>query len=218
MVLIIDTETSGLKGHPTDRVLEIGIAEYDERTGEVRGVYSSMVTYPDLKEHCEEKERTEGPIWIFRHSDLSLEKILAEGKDVSLVAEEVRSIVLNQRVTAYNVEFDFFKFLLDEPWNLDCIIAYDIMDLATDMIYDLADEDLIEDKELQRRLLREREACGQGDKRIRSIDAYRALCPEDPMKLEKMRHRAMDDAVMEGWVLNASIKIGNYNEKNPLDD
>lgn len=53
------------------------------------------------------------------------------------MAEEVRSIVLNLRVTAYNVEFDFFKFLLDEPWNLDCIIAYDIMDLATDRIYDL---------------------------------------------------------------------------------
>lgn len=65
-----------------------------------------------------------------------------------------RSIVLNLRVTAYNVPFDFFKFLLDEPWNLDCIIAYEIMDLATDRIYDLADDDLIEDKGLQRRLLR----------------------------------------------------------------
>lgn len=203
MVLIIDTETSGLEGHPKDRVLEIGIAEYDEGTGEVRGVYSSMVTYPDLKEHCAEKARTEDPIWIFRHSDLSLERILAEGKDVSVVSEEVRSIVLNQRVTAYNVEFDFFKFLLDEPWNLDCIIAYDIMDLVTDRIYDLADDDLIGDKELQRRLLREREAFGQGDKWIRSIDAYRVLCPDDPMMLEKMRHRAMDDAVMEGYILRA---------------
>ena len=75
------------------------------------------------------------------------------------------------------------------------------MDLATDRIYDLADDGLIKDKELQRRLLREREAFGQEDKWIRSIDAYRALCPEDPMKLEKMRHRAMDDAVMEGWIL-----------------
>ena len=201
MVLIIDTETSGLKGHPTDRVLEIGIAELDEITGEVRGVYSSMVTYPDLMEHCEEKERTEGPIWIFRHYDLSLEKILAEGKDVSLVAEEVRNIVRNQRVTAYNVDFDFSKFLLKEPWNLDCIIAYDIMVLATERIYDLAEDNLIEDRELQRRLLNEREACGQEDKWIRSIDAYRVLCPEDPMKLERMRHRAMDDAVMEGHII-----------------
>ncbi|MBQ3736445.1 MAG: hypothetical protein II855_05880 [Candidatus Methanomethylophilaceae archaeon] len=113
----------------------------------------------------------------------------------------MRGIVLNQRVTAYNVEFDFFKFLLDEPWNLDCIIAYDIMHLATDRIYDLADDDLIEDKELRSRLLREREAFGQEDKWIRSIDAYRVLCPEDPMKLDRMRHRAMDDAVMEAHIL-----------------
>lgn len=42
MLQIIDRESSGLKGHPTDRVLEIVIAELDERTGEVRGVYSSM--------------------------------------------------------------------------------------------------------------------------------------------------------------------------------
>ena len=104
-------------------------------------------------------------------------------------------------MTAYNVKFDFFGFLLDEPWNLYCIIAYDIMDLATDRIYDLADDDQIEDKELQRRLLMEREVFGQEDKWIRSIDAYRALCPDDPMKLDRMRHRAMDDAVMEAHIL-----------------
>ena len=62
-----------------------------------------------------------------------------------------------------------------------------------------------QDKELQRRLLREREAFGQEDKWIRSIDAYRALCPEDPMGLEGMRHRAIDDAVMEGFILERSI-------------
>ena len=51
------------------------------------------------------------------------------------------------------------------------------------------------------------EACGQEDKWIRSIDAYRALCPEDPMKLEKMRHRAMDDAVMEGDIMRAIFSL-----------
>ena len=33
---------------------------------------------------------------------------------------------------SYNVEFDIFMPLLDEPWNPDCMIAYDIMDPATD--------------------------------------------------------------------------------------
>jgi len=30
-----------------------------------------------------------------------------------------------------------------------------------------------------------------------------ALCPEDPMKLERMRQRVMDDAIMEAWALKA---------------
>ena len=76
------------------------------------------------------------------------------------------------------------------------------MELATKRVYSLAEDDLIQDKMLQDRLLREREESYYPEKWVRSIDAYRALCPEDPMGLEGMRHRAEDDAVMEGWVLD----------------
>ena len=75
------------------------------------------------------------------------------------------------------------------------------MELATKRVYSLAEADMIPDKALQERLLREREESYYPNKWIRSIDAYRALCPEDPMGLEGMRHRAIDDAVMEGFVL-----------------
>ena len=44
------------------------------------------------------------------------------------------------------------------------------------------------------------------EKWVRSIDAYRVLCPEDPMGLEGMRHKAIDDAVMEGYILKAMQK------------
>ena len=47
MVLIIDTETTGLSGYPKDRVLEIGIAELDG--GSVRPVYSEIIHYSDPK-------------------------------------------------------------------------------------------------------------------------------------------------------------------------
>ena len=77
------------------------------------------------------------------------------------------------------------------------------MELATKRVYSLAEDYLISDKGLQERLLREREESYYPNKWIRSIDAYRALCPEDPMGLEGMRHRAVDDAVMEGWILDA---------------
>ena len=48
MVLIIDTETTGLSGYPKDRVLEIGIAELEE--GSVKPVYSEIIRYSDIVE------------------------------------------------------------------------------------------------------------------------------------------------------------------------
>ena len=208
MVLIIDTETTGLSGYPKDRVLEIGIAELEG--GSVRPVYSEIIRYPDIAEFDRKYVNLDGSegIWIYRNSDLRMEDTLNASKDVERVAAEVREIVSGREVTSYNVEFDFGKFLYQEPWNLKelCSVPYDIMELATERAYSLAEEDMIPDKALQERLLREREESYYPNKWIRSIDAYRALCPEDPMGLEGMRHRAVDDAVMEGWTLKHLMK------------
>ncbi|WP_400227977.1 3'-5' exonuclease [Methanomethylophilus alvi] len=205
MVLIIDTETTGLSGYPKDRVLEIGIAELEE--GSVRPVYSEIIHYSDIVEFDRKYVNLNGSegIWIYRNSDLRIEDTLDAAKDVEAVAAEVKEIVSGRGVTSYNVEFDFGKFLHQEPWNLKelCSVPYDIMELATERAYSLAEEDMIPDKALQERLLREREESYYPNKWIRSIDAYRALCPEDPMGLEGMRHRAVDDAVMEGWILGS---------------
>ena len=203
MVLIIDTETTGLSGYPKDRVLEIGIAELEE--GSVRPVYSEIIRYSDIVEFDRKYMNLDGSegIWIYRNSDLRMEDTLNAAKDVERVAAEVKEIVSGREVTSYNVGFDFGKFLYHEPWNLKelCSVPYDIMELATKMVYSLAEDDMIPDKVLQERLLREKEESYHPNKWIRSIDAYRALCPEDPMGLEVMRHRAIDDAVMEGFVL-----------------
>lgn len=205
MVLIIDTETTGLSGYQKDRVLEIGIAELDG--GSVRPVYSEIIRYSDIVEFDRKYVNPNGSegIWIYRNSNLRMEDTLNASKDVERVAAEVREIVSGREVTSYNVPFDFGKFLYREPWNLKelCSIPYDIMELATKRVYSLAENDMIQDKALRERLLREREESYYPNKWIRSIDAYRALCPEDPMGLEGMRHRAVDDAVMEGWILNS---------------
>lgn len=205
MVLIIDTETTGLEGYPKDRVLEIGIAELTG-DGEVRGVYSEQIRYPDIVEFDKNYENRDGSkgIWIYRNSDLRIEDTLNASKDAETVASEVREIVSGREVTSYNVAFDFGKFLYHEPWNLREIVErkIDIMKLASSRVYELCEDDLLEDKELQERLLREREESYYPEKWVKSIDAYRALCPEDPMRLEKMMHRAIDDAVMEGWILS----------------
>lgn len=136
----------------------------------------------------------------------SILECLAPSKDLDTVVREVREvreIVSGREVTSYNVGFDFGKFLYQEPWNIRNIVTrkIDIMKLATSKVYELADSDSIEDKGLRERLLREREDSYYPEKWVRSIDAYRVLCPDDPMKLEKMRHRAMDDAMMEAWIL-----------------
>ena len=207
MVLIIDTETTGLSGYPKDRVLEIGIAELEE--GSVRPVYSEIIRYSDIVEFDRKYVNPDGSegIWIYRNSDLRMEDTLNAAMDVDAVAAEVREIVYGREVTSYNVSFDFGKFLYHEPWNLKelCSVPYDIMELATKRVYSLAEADMIPDKALQERLLREREESYYPEKWVRSIDAYRALCPEDLMGLEGMRHRAIDDAVMEGWVLKTLV-------------
>ena len=205
MVLIIDTETTGLSGYPKDRVLEIGIAELEG--GSVKSVYSEIIRYSDIVEFDRKYVNLDGSegIWIYRNSDLRIEDTLNAAKDVETVAAEIREIVSGREVTSYNVPFDFGKFLYHEPWNLKelCSVPYDIMELATKRVYSLAEEDMIPDRALQERLLREREDSYYPEKWVRSIDAYHVLCPEDPMGLEGMRHRAIDDAVMEGWILKA---------------
>ena len=207
MVLIIDTETTGLRGYPVDRVLEIGIAEYDEVSGNISPIYSEMIRYDDIVEFDSKYVNPDGSrrIWIYRNSDMRVEDTLNAPKDLDTVVKEVRNIVSGKEVTSYNVGFDFDKYLDLEPWSLKDIAArkMDIMELATAKVYELADSDSIEDKGLQERLLREREDSYYPEKWVRSIDAYRVLCPEDPMGLEGMRHRAIDDAVMEGWILKS---------------
>lgn len=207
MVLIIDTETTGLVGYPEDRVLEIGIAEYGESTGKISPVYSEMIRYEDIRKFDGENVNRDGSkgVWIYRHSDMRIEETLNAAKNLATVVEEVRNIVSGKEVTSYNVGFDFGKFLYQEPWSIKPIVTrkIDIMKLATAKVYELADSDSIMDKGLQNRLLMERDESYYPDKWVRSIDAYRVLCPDDPMGLEGMRHRALDDAVMEGWILKA---------------
>ena len=209
MVLIIDTETTGLRGIPEDRVLEIGIAEYDEVSGNISPVYSEMIRYDDIVDFDSKYVNIDGSrgIWIYRNSDMRVEDTLNAAKDLDTVVREVREIVSGKEVTSYNVGFDFGKFMYHEPWNLRGIVErkIDIMKIATSKVYELCESDSLDDKDLQERLLREREESYYPEKWVRSIDAYRALCPENPMGLEGMRHRAIDDAVMEGWILKQVI-------------
>lgn len=207
MVLIIDTETTGLGGYPADRVLEIGIAELDVQTGEVRPVYGAMIRYDDMETFKREYEKEHGPIWVFGNTDLSMDKLLSEGKSPETVLAEVKKIIHGKQLTSYNVPFDFGKFLNHPPWSFDkeyCIISFDIMCLATNTVKAMAEHDMIADKDIQQRLL---DKWGKDpDRYVKSLDSYRVLCPDDPAGREGIQtHRAMDDAVMEAYILKSLI-------------
>ncbi len=207
-MLIIDTETTGLEGYPKDRILEIGIAELTD-SGEIREVYSSVIRYDDIEEYDRNYVNRDGSkgIWVYRNSDLKIQDTLDAEKDLEIVVKEVRKIVDGKEITSYNVPFDFGRFLDHEPWCLRDIVVLnvDIMDMATERVYELCDSDSIEDKGLQQRLIWEREDSQYPLKWVRSQDAYRVLCPDDPMKLGKQSHRALDDAVMEAWILKTLL-------------
>lgn len=203
-MLIIDTETTGLIGYRSDRVLEIGIVSFDEITRDVKPLYSSMVRYPDMDAYIKDYERRNGPIWAFQNTSLDPGDIKENGKDIDEVVLDFIRIVHGKAVTSYNVPFDFGKFLDYEPWNAKkwCVQWHDIMDLATKRVKDLARADALRNKELQSRLIDEwYEFPG---KWVRSIDAYNALCPNDPAGSKRRQtHRALDDAIQEAYVLKA---------------
>ena len=206
-MLIIDTETTGLHGHPRDRVLEIGIAELNEETLKVEPVYNALVRYRDQDAFFADYRKKCGPIWIFDHTDMTPEEIAEKGKDIDQVVADVRSIVYGKAVTSYNVPFDFGRFLYYDPWNLSeiCKVPFDIMDEATFAVRNRAEDGKIENKALADRLLWEWEDFPE--KWLRSADAYAALCPEDPAGIGEQKHRALDDAIQEAYIL-AAVRRG----------
>lgn len=209
MVLIIDIETTGLRGSPIDRVLEIGICEYDEMNRTITPVYSETIRYDDMVSFRKDYESSfrEG-MFIYENGYMTVEENLNAAKDLDTVVEEVRKIVRGDTITSYNTPFDFNRFLYHAPWELNriSIRPFDIMDLATEYVRRMAFDDRIDDKAIQRRLLNDWDRFPE--KWIRSLDAYRVLCPDDPMGMNGVQsHRALDDAIMEAHILDAVFRF-----------
>lgn len=209
-ILVIDTETTGLTGYPKDRVLEIGIAELTV-SKEVRPVYSEKIRYDDIlefdKAYVNDKDGEPG-CWIYRHSSLDIKDTLHAEKDLDAVVSEVRDIVKGRLVTSYNVPFDFAKFLDCPPWNLrgEVTMFDDIMDLASERVYEMADSGDIKDKGLQYYLLKKRDECPYPKCWVRSNEAYKVFCPDDPLGVGNQTHRALDDALMEAHILRVLLE------------
>lgn len=221
-ILLLDTETTGLKGASFDRdpgfrpisdpaessrldaldwnaygdlVLDIGICEVSLEKGTVTDVYSSIVGY-DTSVWNESMEHS----WIFENSDLKLSDI-SKGKPLSKVITEVRNILKDRWVTSYNVQYDLDKFLYKFPWCLKGSFreVRDPMFSATEICR--LPSPLFEVKSF----------------RYPKLDyAYKTILKgEDPAGIEGVQdHRALSDARMASHVMVRMYREGRY---NPLD-
>jgi DNA polymerase III alpha subunit (gram-positive type) len=189
MIYVLDTETTGLRGCPDDHVVDIGVAYLNTSTGEVKGVFSSIVGYDVSLWDISHKDA-----WIFNNTDLTLEQV-ANAPDQDSVREGLIDVIGDRNVTSYNTAFDFGKFLFKEPWDLCPFISEypDIMIKAASFC------------KIPGRF---------GDYKWPKLDhAYSVLCPDDPANIHgKQDHRALSDAVVASYVLKSLIEKGLYPE------
>jgi len=113
-IYVIDIETTGLNGWKCDHVVEISIMKANLTKQKIEQVYHSLIHYDTTK--WDEKVKN---AWIFKKGTIKLEEIQNTKKDVKEVSNEVRKILMGKYISAYNNNFDFNKFLLHEPWNIN---------------------------------------------------------------------------------------------------
>lgn len=186
-IYVLDTETTGLNGHPRDVVVDIAVCRVDPVKGTVEEAFSSVVGH-DISKWDDERKNA----WIFQNTDLTLEEVASAPRSEK-VAEEVRRILNGKKVTSFNIGFDMDKFLYREPWNLKGVI-----------------------KESKCVMLASKDVCklpGLYDdyKWPRLDQAYSMIVEGDPADIRgDQTHRALSDAVMASYVLIQLYRSRRY--------
>jgi DNA polymerase III epsilon subunit-like protein len=188
IVYLVDTETTGLNGCAhDDKIVDIGIVKVDTVRMIVEPTYSKIVGYDVSKWSDNDKNA-----WIFSHSNLRLSDVSA-GKPLDEVVDEVHEILNRQICTSYNTDFDFERFLKQDPWNVNCELAPDVMLKAW---YHVPGDYVFDDGSASWPRLEK---------------AYRTLCPDDPVCLGgPQAHRALPDAMQASHVMLRLIETGGY--------
>jgi DNA polymerase III epsilon subunit-like protein len=113
-IYVIDIETTGLDGWQKNHVVEISIMKANLTKQKIEQVYHSLVHYDTKKWDAKTRNA-----WIFEKDIIKLDEIQNTKKDIKEVSNEVRKILTGKFISAYNNNFDFNKFLLHEPWNIN---------------------------------------------------------------------------------------------------
>ncbi|MBE6528622.1 MAG: 3'-5' exonuclease [Thermoplasmata archaeon] len=188
-IYVLDTETTGLFGAPKDVVVDIGITKVSLRRGTVEDVYSSVLGY-DVDEWDDYRRSA----WIFENTDMTLDMV-REAPPAMKVIDDVRRLLRNKYVTAYNIGYDMNKFLYLDPWDLKLSFneCYDIMLAAKDVC-----------KLPSQYYGREY--------RYPKLDyAYENIVAGDPAGINgKQDHRALSDARMASYLMIQMFRDGTY--------
>jgi len=113
-IYVIDIETTGLDGWQKNHIVEISIMKANLTKQKIEQVYHSLVHY-DITKWDEITKNA----WIFEKGIIKLDEIQSAKKDIKEVSNDVRKILTGKFISAYNNGFDFTKFLLHEPWNIN---------------------------------------------------------------------------------------------------
>lgn len=193
-ILVVDIETTGLRGEPDDHVVEVGICKLDVDPrcpwtfGSIQKVYEAIVA-PYYEEPADFANS-----WVFQNTTLTPDQVRA-GKPMEEVRDDLQFILDRAPATSYNYEFDFDRFLSRAPWNIlnkkcPCIM------LAAGVAY----SDVL--------------PCSQYSGCPSAQSTYLHTCPNNPAGLPGgiEEHRALSDAFMEAHILRAMIKKGHYHK------
>jgi len=186
-IYVLDTETTGLDGFPTDHIVDVAVCRVRPYRDTVEPVLSTVVGH-DISTWSQNQREA----WIFQNTDLTLEQV-AKATPAPFVTAELRSMLENRMTTSFNVGFDFDKFLFHEPWRLreavhltPCIMLRAMPVCKLPGTYDVY-------------------------KWPKLQQAYDMLVDGDPADIgEEQKHRAMEDAVMASHVLLELIRRGVY--------
>ena len=178
-LFVLDLETTGLDG--TEEGDKI-LEVGVARVDLIRGA-----VYPEYNKIVHQfLTPAEKTCWCFQNTSLTPEEVKHSPWTLRLVLDMLThyDYVLEGAFTSYNVAFDFDLFL--RPWG------FRPRKMAPCIMQECADH-------------------YNGGRWFKAQEAYDQLCPDNPAALpdRKEEHRALSDAVMEGWILL------RYLEDNP---
>ena len=189
IIYVLDTETTTttFRPVPNGHVVEIGISKVDLESHTVEPFYGEILT---VKKMVKGKKKIDPEAWVFKNTTLTVQEV-EDGKDPTEIAVKLEQMLRGCEITAFNQKFDRLMLQRDLP------------ELYGSLVWG---QDLMEQADNLKSIPRNGKASYPN-----AENTYNHLCKNDPAHINgKEEHRALSDAVMEGYILLALYDRGLY--------